>query len=151
MRTSTFVIQLSAILCGAASLAFAQTPAIISNRSLSPASSSPPLRPSPLDSIRLLPALAEALVVPPRSIMGHNRPAAQPFHRRCSPPIAAWPRRSSPPSDSDIKMELWLPVENWNGKFEMVGNGGWAGIISFPQMARRAARWIRHRFHRHRS
>ena len=32
-------------------------------------------------------------------------------------------------------MELWLPVENWNGKFEMVGNGGWAGIISFPQMA----------------
>ncbi|HTC32947.1 MAG TPA: tannase/feruloyl esterase family alpha/beta hydrolase, partial [Bryobacteraceae bacterium] len=32
-------------------------------------------------------------------------------------------------------MELWLPVDNWNGKFEMVGNGGWAGIISFPQMA----------------
>jgi len=40
-----------------------------------------------------------------------------------------------PSSDSDIKMELWLPVENWNGKFEMVGNGGWAGVISFPQMA----------------
>ncbi len=40
-----------------------------------------------------------------------------------------------PSADSDIKMELWLPVENWNGKFEMVGNGGWAGIVSFPQMA----------------
>jgi feruloyl esterase len=40
-----------------------------------------------------------------------------------------------PSSDSDIKMELWLPIENWNGRFEMVGNGGWAGIISFPQMA----------------
>jgi feruloyl esterase len=40
-----------------------------------------------------------------------------------------------PSADSEIKMELWLPVENWNGKFEMVGNGGWAGIISFPQMA----------------
>jgi feruloyl esterase len=32
-------------------------------------------------------------------------------------------------------MELWMPVEDWNGKFEMAGNGGWAGIISFPQMA----------------
>ena len=25
--------------------------------------------------------------------------------------------------------------ENWNGKFQFVGNGGWAGIISFPAMA----------------
>src|SRR5579885_1816878 len=40
-----------------------------------------------------------------------------------------------PSSDSDIKMELWMPAEDWNGKFQMVGNGGWAGIISFPQMA----------------
>jgi feruloyl esterase len=39
-----------------------------------------------------------------------------------------------PSSDSDIKMELWMPVENWNGKFQMVGNGGWARVISFPQM-----------------
>jgi feruloyl esterase len=31
-------------------------------------------------------------------------------------------------------MELWMPADNWNGKFQMVGNGGWAGIISFPQM-----------------
>ena len=62
---------------------------------------------------------------------------------RCAPrrstPNASGPCRVAvtlrPSSDSDIKMELWLPVENWNGKFEMVGNGGWAGIISFPQMA----------------
>jgi feruloyl esterase len=24
-------------------------------------------------------------------------------------------------------MELWLPANQWNGKFQMVGNGGWAG------------------------
>ena len=24
-------------------------------------------------------------------------------------------------------MELWLPIDGWNGKFQMVGNGGWAG------------------------
>ena len=40
-----------------------------------------------------------------------------------------------PSSDSQIEMEAWLPSENWNGKFEAVGNGGWAGTISFAAMA----------------
>lgn len=35
-----------------------------------------------------------------------------------------------PSSDSNINMELWLPAaENWNGKFQVEGNGGWAGSI----------------------
>jgi len=40
-----------------------------------------------------------------------------------------------PTSDSDIKVEVWLPAGGWNGKFEAVGNGGWAGTISYPAMA----------------
>jgi feruloyl esterase len=40
-----------------------------------------------------------------------------------------------PSSDSNIKMEVWLPAENWNGKFQAVGNGGWAGVISHAAMA----------------
>jgi tannase/feruloyl esterase len=40
-----------------------------------------------------------------------------------------------PSSDSAIEMEAWLPAENWNGKFQAVGNGGWAGVISYPAMA----------------
>src|SRR3989449_7807413 len=32
-----------------------------------------------------------------------------------------------PTSDSLINMELWLPTENWNGKFMGVGNGGISG------------------------
>src|SRR5436190_277226 len=36
----------------------------------------------------------------------------------------------TPSSDSDIKVEVWLPAaDGWNGKYEAVGNGGWAGII----------------------
>src|ERR1700678_4432176 len=35
-----------------------------------------------------------------------------------------------PTSDSDIKVEIWLPESNWNGKYEAVGNGGWAGTIT---------------------
>jgi feruloyl esterase len=41
----------------------------------------------------------------------------------------------TPTPDSHIEMEIWLPAENWNGKFLAVGNGGWAGTISFPAMA----------------
>ena len=40
-----------------------------------------------------------------------------------------------PSSDSDIKIEVWLPTQGWNGKFEAVGNGGWAGTISYSAMA----------------
>ena len=32
-------------------------------------------------------------------------------------------------------MEAWLPESGWNGKFQAVGNGGWAGSISFDAMA----------------
>jgi len=41
----------------------------------------------------------------------------------------------TPSADSQIQMEIWLPAENWNGKFLAVGNGGWAGTISFDAMA----------------
>jgi feruloyl esterase len=40
-----------------------------------------------------------------------------------------------PTNDSDIKVEVWLPAEGWNGKFQAVGNGGWAGVISYAAMA----------------
>ena len=40
-----------------------------------------------------------------------------------------------PSNDSHIEAEVWLPAE-WNGKFQAVGNGGWAGSISYPAMAR---------------
>ena len=40
-----------------------------------------------------------------------------------------------PSGDSDIKIEVWLPQNNWNGKFQAVGNGGWAGVISYREMS----------------
>ncbi|MBV9507787.1 MAG: tannase/feruloyl esterase family alpha/beta hydrolase [Acidobacteriia bacterium] len=40
-----------------------------------------------------------------------------------------------PSSDSDIKVEIWLPLSGWNGKFQAVGNGGWAGVISYREMS----------------
>ena len=40
----------------------------------------------------------------------------------------------TPSRDSHIEMELWMPAENWNGKFLAVGNGGWAGNIETGAM-----------------
>jgi feruloyl esterase len=40
-----------------------------------------------------------------------------------------------PSPDSDIKIEVWLPESAWNGKFQAVGNGAWAGTIAYPALA----------------
>src|SRR5262245_30618722 len=42
---------------------------------------------------------------------------------------------SRPSSDSDIKIEVWLPAENWNQKYQAVGNGAWTGSIGYAAMA----------------
>jgi hypothetical protein len=35
-----------------------------------------------------------------------------------------------PSSDSNIKFEVWIPTDgSWNGKYEQIGNGGFAGTI----------------------
>ena len=39
-----------------------------------------------------------------------------------------------PAKDSDIQIEVWLPLAGWNGKFQGQGNGGFAGEISYPEM-----------------
>lgn len=40
-----------------------------------------------------------------------------------------------PSKDSEIRMEIWLPVSGWNGKYLQVGSGGWAGSIDRTALA----------------
>ena len=51
------------------------------------------------------------------------------------PPFCRVTGEIRPTSDSHIAFELWMPLENWNGKFAGVGNGGWAGVISYAALA----------------
>jgi feruloyl esterase len=39
-----------------------------------------------------------------------------------------------------VKFEVWMPSSGWNGKFQMVGNGGTAGVISYGAMTAALAR-----------
>ena len=41
----------------------------------------------------------------------------------------------APSADSHIEVEFWMPAADWNNKFEAVGNGGFAGTISYAAMA----------------
>ncbi len=40
-----------------------------------------------------------------------------------------------PTADSNIGVEVWLPMSGWNGKYQAVGNGGWAGTIGYAALA----------------
>src|SRR4051812_28302816 len=41
----------------------------------------------------------------------------------------------APTPESEIRFEVWMPLANWNGKFAGVGNGGWAGFVSYGALA----------------
>src|SRR6185503_8623948 len=40
-----------------------------------------------------------------------------------------------PGPKSDVKAEVWLRVGGWNGKLQVVGNGGFAGTVGYRAMA----------------
>ncbi len=40
-----------------------------------------------------------------------------------------------PAKDSDIKIEVWMPLTGWNGKYRGEGDGGFAGYIFYPGLS----------------
>ena len=69
---------------------------------------------------------------------GAFKPPADPFRPPLRAELPAFCRVqgvAKPTSDSEIKFEIWLPGSGWNGKFEQVGNGGFAGNIPLAAMA----------------
>lgn len=51
------------------------------------------------------------------------------------PPFCRVVAEISPVPGSRIRIEVWLPVSNWNGRFVAVGNGGWSGALPYGAMA----------------
>jgi feruloyl esterase len=43
-----------------------------------------------------------------------------------------------PVTDSEIRIEVWMPLAGWNGKFHGVGNGGHGGTINYTGRQPRA-------------
>jgi feruloyl esterase len=46
----------------------------------------------------------------------------------------------APTKESEIVFEVWMPLEKWNGRFTGVGNGGWAGFVSYGALGEQLRR-----------
>lgn len=51
------------------------------------------------------------------------------------PPFCRVEGTLTPTRVSAIRFEVWLPASDWNGRLQVVGNGGLAGSISYAAMA----------------
>lgn len=69
--------------------------------------------------------VAAGAFVPPPGIMGQQMSAKD------LPAFCRVMLTLKPAKDSDIKVEVWLPLEGWNGKYRGEGNGGFAGSIIY--------------------
>jgi feruloyl esterase len=75
---------------------------------------------------------AGAFVAPGGNAAGDNAFRALPEFCRVEATL-------TPSSDSDIKIELWLPAAGWNGRLQAVGNGWWAGSVPYSLIAQALA------------
>jgi feruloyl esterase len=68
---------------------------------------------------------------PGESRLPTGGPRADAADTRSLPAFCRVAATLKPTSDSSIRIEVWLPVSAWNGKFMGVGGGGWAGSIMY--------------------
>lgn len=77
-----------------------------------------------------------ATLVPSGTFDGPDlNPPFTTVNRQALPEFCRVEATARPTSDSEIRIEAWLPVSGWNGRFAGVGNGGWGGAIYYGAMA----------------
>ena len=75
-------------------------------------------------------AVEAGAFMPPGQI---NAAAAALF--KTVPPFCRVTLKLTPSADSDIRVEVWLPLSGWNRKVQAAGNGGLGGAIPYPALA----------------
>ncbi len=84
-------------------------------------------------TVTLAQTVAPGAFTPPSGRAGGRAGAQNPFAKLLS--FCRVALTLKPGAQSDITAEVWLPSSGWNGKLQVVGNGGFAGTISYPAMA----------------
>jgi feruloyl esterase len=77
---------------------------------------------------------AEAVTTGSFSPPGSTNPIAN------LPPFCRVAGVIAPTKESEIVFEVWMPLEKWNGRYTGVGNGGWAGFVSYGGLAEQLRR-----------
>ena len=91
----------------------------------------------PDTTISLAQTVAPGSFVTPDAAAG--RGAAQGEAFRNLPAFCRVAATLRPTSDSDIKIEIWMPASGWNGKFQASATAAGAGRSAIPRWARRCA------------
>jgi hypothetical protein len=99
----------------------------------SPARSCASLRQVALANVTVTVAepVAAGMFTPPGLKSGEKVPAIF----KSAPAFCRVTATLTPTADSDIKIEVWLPLRDWNGKFKGADNGGFAGYINYSALA----------------
>src|ERR1700690_4672222 len=79
--------------------------------------------------------LSDTTITAARSIPAGNYTAPNGEVFKNMPAFCRVAATLTPTSDSEIGIEVWMPASGWNGKFEGVGNGGFAGAIAYAALA----------------
>jgi len=86
----------------------------------------------PDTTITLAQTVAAGGFTPPSTGTGQETPSSM---LKSLPAFCRVVAEVKPTQDSDIKMEVWMPVAGFNGKLRGQGNGGFAGSIIYTGMA----------------
>jgi Tannase and feruloyl esterase len=73
---------------------------------------------------------AGAFVGPPQVFSGGDLSA---FYKKL-PAFCRIVAKATPTADSNITVEVWMPLAGWNGKLQGLGNGGFAGLIDYMEL-----------------
>src|SRR5207245_10765490 len=88
---------------------------------------------SPQTTVTIAVSVAPGAFRPPAGFTQSLQPGDVQYHD--IPAFCRVAATMRPSSDSEIKIEVWLPAPSaWNGKFMAVGDGGQDSEIEYPKM-----------------
>jgi hypothetical protein len=74
--------------------------------------------------------IVSAQTVPAHGLTNPTSPAFKDLPAFCRVTL-----QIKPSADSDIKVEVWMPLSGWSGRLQGTGNGGFGGSITYSVMA----------------
>ena len=78
--------------------------------------------------------ITQAELVPAGGFTAPGSSASESAAYRSLPAFCRVAATLTPSTDSDIKIEVWMPAAGWNGKFQAVGNGAFNGSINYGSL-----------------